>query len=72
VSYRAIVTAAGRAIDPRDSVQRHSYSLPPRARMRLGGAMLLDLLDRPGRYSGRWPHDSMVRSPAASSPIPFS
>jgi hypothetical protein len=34
------------------------------------GAMptdLLDLLERCG-----WPHDSMVRSPAAPSPIPFS
>ena len=30
--------------------------------------MLLDLLDR---CSGRWPHNSMVRSPAAPSPIPF-
>jgi len=28
--------------------------------------------DRPGRCSGRWPHDSMVRSPAAPLPIPFS
>jgi len=34
--------------------------------------MLLDLLDRPSRCSGSWPHDSMVRSPAAPSPIPFS
>jgi hypothetical protein len=33
----------------------------------LGGALLLDLLDRPGRCSGSWPHDSMVRSPAAPS-----
>jgi hypothetical protein len=43
-----------------------------RARARLGGAMLLDLLDRRGRCSGSWPQDSMVRSPAAPSPIPFS
>jgi hypothetical protein len=42
------------------------------ARARLGGAMLLDLLDLPSRCSGSWPHDSMVRSPAALSPIPFS
>ena len=41
-------------------------------RARLGGAMLLDLLDRPGRCSGSWPHDSMVRSPAAPSPVLFS
>ena len=34
--------------------------------------MLLDLLDRPGRCGGSWPHNSMVRSPAAPSPIPFS
>jgi hypothetical protein len=27
---------------------------------------------RPARCSGSWPHDSMVRSPAAPSPIPFS
>jgi hypothetical protein len=32
---------------------------------------LLDLLDRPGWCSGSWPNDSMVRSPAAPSPIPF-
>src|SRR5271156_553758 len=31
-----------------------------RARARLGGAMQLDLLDRPGRCSGSWPHDSLV------------
>jgi hypothetical protein len=39
------------------------------ARASLGGTMLLDLLDPPGRCSGSWPHDSMVKSPAA--PIPF-
>jgi hypothetical protein len=33
---------------------------------------LLDLLDRPGRCGGGWPQDSMVRSPAAPSPISFS
>src|SRR4029077_17980909 len=58
--------------------QRYSYSLPSRARERLGGAMptdLLDLLDPlgpPGWCSGCWPHDTMVRSPAAPSPVRFS
>jgi hypothetical protein len=35
-------------------------------------ARLLDLLDRRGRCSGSWPHDSMVRSPAAPSISIFS
>ena len=48
----------------------HLRCLHARARG-LGGTMLLDLLDRPGQCSGRWPHDSMVKSPAAPSPIPF-
>jgi hypothetical protein len=52
--------------------QRSPCSLPPRARARLGGAMPTDLLDLLERCSGSWPHDSMVRSPAAPSPIPFS
>jgi hypothetical protein len=52
--------------------QRYSCSLPSRARARLGGAMPTDLLDLLERCSGSWPHDSMVRSPAAPSPIPFS
>jgi hypothetical protein len=34
--------------------------------------MPTDLLGPTGRCSGSWPHDSMVRSPAAPSPIPFS
>jgi len=42
------------------------------ARARRGGAMATDLLEPAGRCSGCWPHDSMVRSPAAPSPIPFS
>ena len=33
---------------------------------------LLGLLDRPGRCSGSRPQDSMVRSPAALSPVLFS
>jgi hypothetical protein len=56
----------------------------PLVRARLGGAMptdLLDLLERCGAMPTDlldllercgWPHDSMVRSPAAPSPIPFS
>jgi hypothetical protein len=43
-----------------------------RARARLGGAMPTDLLDLLERCGCSWPHDSMVRSPAAPSPIPFS
>jgi hypothetical protein len=35
------------------------------AQFGFSAAMLLDLLDRPSRCSGSWPHDSMVRSPAA-------
>jgi hypothetical protein len=34
-----------------------------------GGAMLLDLLEPPGRCSGCW--RTMVRSPAAAAPIPL-
>jgi hypothetical protein len=41
------------------------------ARARLGGAMPTNLLDLLQRCSGCWPHDSMVRSPAAPSPISF-
>jgi hypothetical protein len=51
---------------------RYSYALWSRTRARLGGAMPSDLLGPPGRCSGCWPHDSMVRSPAAPSPILFS
>src|ERR1700731_1909323 len=43
--------------------RRYSYSLPSRARERLGGAMptdLLDLLGPPGWGSGCWPHDGEV------------
>src|ERR1700720_1906815 len=43
--------------------QRYSYSLPSRARERLGGAMPTDLLDPlgpPGWCSGCWPHDGEV------------
>ena len=48
----------------------YSYSLPSRARERLGGAMptdLLDLLEPPGRRSGCWPHDGEVAGGAVAS-----
>jgi hypothetical protein len=50
--------------------QRYSYSLPSRARERLGGAMptdLLDLLGPPGWCSGCWPHDGEVAGGAVAS-----
>ena len=75
---RSCLTASLKGIEvdarrrfPFSDIPRQPSSLPSRARARLGGAMLLDLLDRPGRCSGSWPQDSMVRSPAAPSPIPL-
>jgi hypothetical protein len=48
------------------SMWRQPCSLPSRARERLGGAMLLDLLGPPGRCSGCWPHEGEVAGDAVA------
>src|ERR1017187_3513009 len=45
----------------------HILAPHARARARLGGAMLLDLLEPPGRCSGCWPHDGEVDGGAVAS-----